>query len=750
MVTGRKGYLMSEMTFRIIIIDDNPAIHQDFIKVLATRRRSPVLERLDEQLFGTAPDQKDKFILPEFQIDTASQGKEGIEKIKIALQKGEPYALAFVDVRMPPGWDGLETIKRMWEIDNDIQAVICTAYSDYSWEETVEKLGMRDNLLVLKKPFDKVAVRQLACALTRKWILNQESKNHTNSLNKIVKERTESLEQSLSLLRATIESSTDGILVVDLQGKIIDYNNKLINLLQIPLELLDNGEQQLMMDFIVKKLLQPEKFVQQINHLCEHVDESSLQIITFKRDKIIECYSQPHRVNHVTRGRIWSFRDITERTNMEQKLSYQAMHDTLTDLPNRMLLNERITQAINNAFASKQRFALLFLDLDRFKLVNDSLSHATGDEILRMVAERLRVLLRKQDTLARLGGDEFIILITELDNDTNTMTYIHRILNAFNEPFYIDKYTIVLSTSIGVSFYPDDGDNYNTLLSNADLAMYQAKELGGNQFHFYTSQLNLQIIKRVELESDLRQAIAQQEFFILYQPQFDIQNENLLSVEALVRWKHPQKGIVLPLEFIPVAEESGLILPIGEWVIREVCCQIKRWADQGLPPIHVAVNASTKQLKQPDFAKKVEDILNEMEVEAQYLEIEVTENVIITHPEIQWTIKELRKIGVKIVLDDFGTGNSSLNYLKQIHFDRLKIDQSFIQNINKSRSDEVIIKAIIAMAQSFNFKVLAEGVETKGQMKFLREQHCDEIQGFLLSKPITSKGITALLQRGIK
>jgi len=735
---------MNETPFRIMIIDDNPAIHQDFIKVLTTYRRSPLLDRLDEQLFGTSyPEQ---VFLPEFHIDTAAQGKEGVEKIRVALQEGRPYALAFVDVRMPPGWDGLETIKRMWEIDKDIQAVICTAYSDYSWEETVEKLGMSDNLLVLKKPFDKVAVRQLACALTRKWILSRESKDHTNSLNRIVKERTESLQQSLSLVRATIESSTDGILVVDLQGNIIDHNNKLISIFNISQAMIARKNQKEVMDFILKIIKKPKEFINQLNYLNQYLDESSLDIIKLKKNKIVECYSQPHRVNDLTVGRIWSFRDITERTNLEAKLAHQAMYDSLTDLPNRMLLDDRVIQAINNASRHKDKFALLFLDLDRFKLVNDSLSHAAGDEVLRMVALRLSTLLRGQDTLARLGGDEFVILITELKNEDGTLSYIRRILEAFNQPFCIDKHEIVLSTSIGVSFYPEDGETCDSLLSNSDLAMYQAKEHGGNQFHLYTNQLNHLIVKRVEMEAELRQALLKQEFFILYQPQFDMQSENLLSVEALIRWQHPQKGVILPLEFIPIAEESGLIIPIGEWVIREVCAQIGRWQSQDLPPINVAVNASTKQLKQAGFAAQVADILQEFEIDPQFLEIEITENVIITHREIHRTILELRDVGVKIVLDDFGTGNSSLNYLRQIQIDRLKIDQSFIQNINKSRSDEVIIKAIIAMAQSFKFKVLAEGVETKGQMNFLREEHCDEIQGFLLSKPVSSQKISWLLQ----
>lgn len=737
---------MSKSELRIMIIDDNPAIHQDFIKVLTTDRRSQVFDKLDEELFGKDDRVSDE-VLPEFQIDTAEQGLEGVEKIKAALEQGQPYALAFVDVRMPPGWDGLETIKRMWEVDKEIQAVICTAYSDYSWEDTVEKLGMSDNLLVLKKPFDRVAVRQLACALTRKWLLARESKSHTESLNKIVAERTESLQQSLSLLRATIESSTDGILVVDLKRNIVDYNKKFLKIWHISESILKNKDENLLLKEMLTQLLKPNEFLKQVKTLYKKIDDTSLQIIKFKDEKIIECYSQPHRINMKTVGRIWSFRDITERASLESKLEYQATHDALTDLPNRVLLNDRILHAIAVATRYNKGFAILFFDLDRFKLVNDSLSHEAGDELLRLVAKRLFSLVRKEDTLARLGGDEFVILVSGLIHDEDVINIAQKVLTSFSQPFQIFGHELIITTSIGISLYPGNGKTISALLKNADLAMYQAKEHGGNQFRFYNQKLNQQSSKRLEQESDLRHAIANNEFFLLYQPQFDIEKKTLLSVEALIRWQHPKKGVILPLDFIPVAEESGLIVPIGEWVIREVCRQIMEWRNRGFPYVRIAVNTATQQLRQANFAATVKDILHEYKVDPEYLEIEITENVIITNTEVQQMIHKLKKVGVKIVLDDFGTGNSSLNYLSQIQIDRLKIDQSFVKNISKSRSDEVIIQAIIAMGRSLNFKVLAEGVETQKQINFLKQQNCDEVQGFFLSKPVSSKSIEKILKK---
>lgn len=733
---------------RIIIIDDNPAIHQDFRKVLTDNENSQVFDQLDEELFGKNNSANHGNLLPYFEIDTAEQGREGVEKIKNALEQGRPYALAFVDIRMPPGWDGLETIMRIWQIDKDIQIVICTAYSDYSSEETVQKLGVSDNLLILKKPFDKIAVRQLACALTRKWLLAKESKNHTLSLQQIVNERTESLQHSLSLLRATIESSSNGILVVDLSGKIVDYNQQFINLWDAPKSVLESKDANLLFEFMLGRLQKSKEYLEKINHLNKHIDDTSLNLLKFKkREKIIECYSQPHRVHTTIVGRVWSFRDITERAFLEQKLEHQATHDSLTDLPNRVLLIDRIQQTIASAIRRKEHFAIFFLDLDRFKLINDSLSHKVGDELLFAVAKRLSTVLRKEDTLARLGGDEFVMIIPELAKNENVVNVAQKVLTSFDQPFHVAGREISISTSIGISLYPNDGKKVSTLLKNADLAMYNAKEHGGNQFKFYIPKLNQELSKRLQQESELRKALANHEFFLLYQPQFDIKKNNLIGVEALLRWRHPQKGIILPLDFIPVAEESGLIIPIGEWVIHEVCNQLKTWQKNNLPLVRVSINVTTQQLKQVNFATTLEKILKQHGVNPKYLEIEITENVIITHVEIQQMIQEIKKIGVKIVLDDFGTGNSSLNYLKKLHFDRLKIDQSFVQNIAKSRSDEVIIEAIIAMARSFNFKVLAEGVENQKQINFLKEKNCDGIQGFLFSGPVPPDKITRILDK---
>ncbi|KTD21600.1 EAL domain-containing protein [Legionella londiniensis] len=728
---------MQNTDFRIIIIDDNPNIHQDVIKVLTPHTSTDDFVQLDKALFGENKEESFDQFLPAFQFATASQGKEGLEKIKLAYREGKPYALAFVDVRMPPGWDGIETIKQIWKIDPEIQIVICTAHSDYSWEETIHELGMSDNFLILKKPFDNVAVRQLACALTQKWLLTKESKKQTAYLNQVVKEQTQSFQQSLSLLRATLESSTEGVLVVDLKGNIIDYNTRLYEMLGLPKSLLESGEESLFHEYLTCKMVEPDSYITNLDKLHKHKEISNRLVIKLNEGKIFECCSQPHRLMDKTVGRVWSFRDITERAFLEKKLEYQATHDALTELPNRVLLYDRIRQEIANSMRYNKQFAILFFDLDRFKLVNDSLGHEFGDKLLCQVAKRLSGMIRKVDTLARIGGDEFILLLSGLRHEEELMHIAVKLVNSFNQPFVIEGHELNITASIGITLYPTNGTTASKLLKNADLAMYQAKENGGNQFKYYTERLNKEAKLRLKQEMELRRAIANNEFFLVYQPQFDIRQQKFLSLEALIRWQHPKKGVILPISFIPAAEESGLIISLGEWVIQEVCKQINLWRQEGLPFMRVAVNVATQQLKQADFAETVSEILKKYKIPPEYLEIEITENVIVTHTEVLSMVKRLKKIGVRIVLDDFGTGNSCLNYLKQIKIDRLKIDRSFVANIARSQSDEVIIEAIIAMAQSMNFKVLAEGVENQQQINFLKKKQCDEVQGFFYCKPIT-------------
>lgn len=734
---------MSDNTdFRIIVIDDNPDIHHDFIKILTTSTVSE-LDKLSAELFGK---RDEELMLSQFEIDTATQGQEGVMRIERALKQGRPYSLAFVDIRMPPGWDGIETIKHIWALDKDIQVVICTAYSDYSWEETVSHLGQTDNLLILKKPFDNVAVRQLACALTRKWQLLQDARKYTSNLQQEVADRTLSLQKSLSLVKATLESSGDGILVINNSGDIVDYNQKFVQMWQIPQKVIDSKSEATILNYVQDQLANPDDFFAKMKELHTHTDKISIDIIKFKDGKIFECYSQPQKIDDKTVGRVLDFRDVTKRAKLEQELQYQATHDALTGLPNRILLLDRMRQAIKVAEDSRSQFALLFFDLDRFKLINDSLSHTAGDELLRAVASRLQTMLRAEDTLARLGGDEFVIILPNFSKEEHVISKARQLLNIFQQPFKVENRDVTVSASIGISLFPKDGETGDVLFRNADTAMYRAKERGGHHFQFYTAEMNTESLAKLDQEMQLRQALAKDELFLCYQPEFDLRDGKLVAVEALIRWRHPQKGVLLPMDFIPLAEETGLIVPIGEWALRTACAQNKAWQDMGLPPIRVAVNVTIQQFKHQNIVDMVRNVLNDTKLKPECLELELTENVIVSNVEIVTIVTELKKLGIMIAIDDFGTGYSSLSYLKKIPLDRLKIDSSFIQHIQSATDDEVIIRAVIAMAKNLDLEVLAEGVETQNQLNFLKKYECGDVQGFYFSKPLVALELEDLLK----
>ena len=727
--------------FRILVIDDNPAIHRDFIKILAATQTTE-LDQLGSQLFNTP---KSEISLPQFKIDTATQGEEGVGLIRAATAEGHPYSVAFVDIRMPPGWDGVETTKHIWEIDDNIQVVICTAYSDYSWEETVSNLGQNDNLLILKKPFDNVAVRQLASALSRKWQLFRETRRNTMSLKQQIADSTISLQKSLSLVKSTFESSSDGIVVLDNEGNITDYNQKFIELLQIPPAIMATSKEADLLGYMSTQLAEPEKFIAKVRLLHEQAEEVSIDVVKYKNGQIFECYSQPHKMQNEVIGRILDFRDITNRAKLEEKLQFQATHDGLTGLPNRVELLQKINYAITTC-PPGAKFALLFLDLDRFKLINDSLSHAVGDLLLQTVAGRMQKILREHDTLARLGGDEFVILLPAIKSKEEVIAFIKNIISSFHAPLKIENRNIVASTSIGVSIYPTDGETPDVLLRNADAAMYRAKEKRGNEFQFYSSEMNLKSLELLEQEEEMRTALANEEFFLVYQPQMDMVQERLVAVEALIRWQHPTRGVLLPLDFIPQAEDTGLIVPISEWILRKACMQNKAWQDHGLPPIRIAVNLSAAQFKQQNLITTVQEILVVSGLDPKYLELELTENVIISNVEVLKTVEKLKALGVMLTIDDFGTGYSSLSYLHKIPLDRLKIDSSFIKNIQSPQDDEVIVRAVIAIAKNLKLEVMAEGVQNIDQLNFLKKYDCEEVQGYYFSEPLSRQDLQNLME----
>ncbi len=440
-----------------------------------------------------------------------------------------------------------------------------------------------------------------------------------------------------------------------------------------------------------------------------------------------------------------------ERKHYQLQLDHQANYDALTGLPNRSLLYDRLKQAV---YAQRMRraVAVVFIDLDHFKFVNDSLGHSTGDKLLKDMGERLRLVLRDGDTVARLGGDEFVLILNDQTRDDVIFRAMQRINAKLNEPFVIDGKELYVTCSAGISLYPQDGTDVETLLKNADAAMYRAKEHGRNNFQFYTAEMNSKVNERLALEGSLRRALERKEFILHYQSKVDVKSGAIVGAEALLRWNHPERGLMAPDLFVPLAEETGLIVQIGEWVLREACAQNKAWRDQGLPPIVVSVNVSARQFRQGVLVNSVSRILAETGLDPHCLEMELTESMIMHNAEaVVATLRQLTALGVQLSVDDFGTGYSSLAYLKNLPIDTLKIDQSFVRDIVAGAPNHrVLARAIISIGHSLDLKVVAEGVETEAQLDYLRRHGCDEVQGYYFSRPVASDAFRKLLDAAAK
>ncbi len=612
---------------RILVVDDNQDIHGDFRKVIGGRSDgAQALAAAELALLGESS-ASNMMGLMGLEIDSAFQGQEGVARVQQALEEGRPYALAFVDMRMPPGWDGLETIEHLWAVDPDVQVVICSAHSDYNWTDVVARLNHSDKLLVVKKPFEAIEIMQCANALTRKWQNERIVRHQVETLEQVVTARTQGLETA------------------------------------------------------------------------------------------------------------------------NKQLRYLATHDALTGLPNRVLMDDRISQCMALADRQNQTFAVILLDLDRFKLVNDSLGHGVGDELLKEVARRLKSVVREIDTVARLGGDEFVLIITQSPERGAVQAVAHRIIESMKAPVRIAGLEIHTSPSIGIAFYPGDAVTVETLLANADAAMYYAKQQGRNNFQCFMPRMNTATQEKVRLESDLHAALEQKQFELHYQPKVNTATGVMHGAEALLRWTHPVHGSIPPAKFIPIAEECGLIGAIGAWVVREACRQARAWQLAGLPSLRVAVNLSASQFRQGNIVTIIRNALDAAGLEARFLEVELTESAVMSDPEESIAILEtLSAMGVLVSVDDFGTGYSSMSYLRRFPIDKLKIDRGFINEVMSRSEDASIVRAIVSLAHSLNLKVVAEGVESTEQLEFLKTLGCDQSQGFHFSPALPAAQFEALVR----
>ena len=591
--------------------------------------------------------------------------------MRAARAASRSYALLFVDVRMPPGLDGIATTARLLREDPDVGIVICSAYSDHSWEEMTAAFGKTDRVLILKKPFDTVEVRQLAHALQRRWELARLAAIKVHDMTALIDAQT-----------AELRAANDALKV-----------------------------------------------------------EAAL------REEALQKLGESH-----------------------EQIRALAYQDGLTGLPNRRLFNEHLEKVLARARRKGTAFAVLFIDIDNFKLINDTIGHQAADKVLRELSDSLGGLICTDDmlglyrdddvdpaatitierltdsVLSRLGGDEFIVLLPDTRDRFAAGTVARQILTHLEQPIRVDHHEVFVTASIGIATFPEDGLSADVLIRNADTAMYHAKQQGKAAFQYYSAAMNAASVERLTLETGLRRAIEDGSLELHYQPQVEMRSGRIVGAEALLRWRHPERGYISPSSFIPIAEDSGLILPIGEWVLERACEQAVEWQRAGLPQIPVAVNVSGVQFQRQDLASVVRRKLNATGLTPSLLHIEITETVIVSARERAVALlAQLRELGVRLALDDFGTGYSSLSYLKNFPIDTLKIDRSFVSEMLTDSTTASIIEAIISMTRVLGLSVIAEGVEDQAQFKFLQEIGCDAVQGFYLSKPVPAAEFAALL-----
>ena len=594
---------------RILVVDDTPAIHQDFRKILSPSAGSDdSLDDTESLLFGTPQVSR-----LQFQIDSAYQGEEALELVKRAQAEGQPYALVFADMRMPPGWDGLQTIEALWEADPRLQIALCTAFSDYSWETMSERIEFDDQLLILKKPFDTLEIRQMASAMTWKWQLAQDAARKMRSLERTIEER-------------------------------------------------------------VQELL---------------------------------------------------------------KVSHLLQYDVLTELPNSMLLGDRLTQAMAQCRRHDRQLAVMFIGLDRFKRINNALGHPVGDEMLKRVARALATVVRESDSVFRYGSDEFVVVLGDVVDPQQTKGVADKLLAAISSPQPIDGHDLTVTASLGISVYPTDGFDAVALIKKAETAMRNVKETGPNDYRFFTEDMNRRARQQQTIESGLRLGLQRKEFVLHYQPKLDLKSGKVVGVEALVRWDRPDHGLVYPSDFIPVAEDSGLIVPLSQWVLQEACQQACRWQAQGMRPLYLSVNISAIDFRQRGFVEGIARTLKETGLAPTQLELEITESVLMQNVDTTVAIlKAIKQLGIRLAIDDFGTGYSSLSYLQKFPVDVLKIDQSFVGDLSIDSNDAKLVSTIISLGKSLNLHIIAEGVETLEQLEFLKKHQCEEVQGYYFSKAV--------------
>jgi len=579
------------------------------------------------------------------------------------------------------------------------------------------------------------------------WRLNEGLLAETVGQQDALRSSRTELLDTLSLLHATLDATADGILVVDLDGRITSVNRRFGEIWAIPRSILDLRDDAAALEFAMQQLADPDGFVAKVTELYAQPTAESYDTVAFKDGRLIERFSKPQRVDGEVVGRVWSFRDVTQRKQLEDELAHQAFHDSLTGLANQALFRDRVEHALVRIARSGGHLAVVFLDLDNFKTVNDSLGHTAGDELLVGVTSRLVSCVRPGDTAARLGGDEFALLLEDITDDREALAVAERTIASLRQPFTLAGKEVFAGASLGVAF-DAPGIGCDQLLRNADLAMYTAKSLGKGRFEVFAPEMHTVAVDRLEVEAELRRALERGELRVHYQPIVALDTGAMVEVEALARWEHPERGLLPPSVFIQLAEDCGLIEELGRWVLTEACAQTSRWQAEHprRDPLGVSVNVSPRQLRDPRIVDDVARALRATALSPGCLTLEITEGAMMQDTDVALVhLTALKALGVRLAVDDFGTGYSSLSYLQRFPIDVLKIDRSFVLGINRGAEESALARAIVRLAQTLHLVAVAEGVENEAQATLLRKLGCQLAQGYLFARPGPASDISDIL-----